>query len=202
MWQSEFWASGSCFERTGASADLPPDNVFDAATIFARHQMLVLNAVRCRVADRSGHNPPMQWTEPAGKLVVFLSRRGAGSATDRPSVMPHSKTAPWKVALAALFCAVGLAAVGGHYWVSYRVDQDVSRLRVIVSSLAATDSAYADLKVFRSTHPKAWIFGTVNDPQRKEVVRAKVAEAFGAEEARRIVSQIRLPLPATRASGA
>ena len=29
------------------------------------------------------HNPPMQWTEPAGKLLVFTSGRGAGSATDR-----------------------------------------------------------------------------------------------------------------------
>jgi hypothetical protein len=28
----------------------------------------------------------MQWTEPAGKLVFIRSRRGAGSATDRPYV--------------------------------------------------------------------------------------------------------------------
>jgi hypothetical protein len=116
--------------------------------------------------------------------------------------MPRSKTASWKIALAAILCAFGVAAVGGHYWVSCRVDQDVSRLKVIVSSLAASGSGYADLKVVRSTHPKAWVFGTVDDPTRKEAVRAKVAEVFGAEEARRIVSQIRLPLPATRPCGA
>ena len=30
----------------------------------------------------------MQWTEPVGKVLVIESRRGAGSATDRPYVMP------------------------------------------------------------------------------------------------------------------
>jgi hypothetical protein len=116
--------------------------------------------------------------------------------------MPRPKTATWKIALAGLFCAFAVAAVAGHYWVSYRVDQDVSRLKAIVSSLAASDSAYDDLKVVRSTHPNAWVFGTVDSPSRIDAVRAKVAEAFGAEEARRIVSQIRLPPPATQPGGA
>ena len=115
--------------------------------------------------------------------------------------MPRPKTAPWKIALAALFCAFGVSAVIGHYWVSHRVDRDVSRLKVIVSSLAASDSAYDGLKVVRSTHPKAWIFGTVDSPSRIDAVRARVAEAFGAEEAQRIVSQIRFP-PATQPGGA
>jgi hypothetical protein len=42
-------------------------------------------------ADPLRHNQPMQWTEPAGKLLVSESRPGAGSATDRPHVMPPSK---------------------------------------------------------------------------------------------------------------
>jgi hypothetical protein len=29
----------------------------------------------------------MQWTEPAGRLLWFVSRRGGGSATDRPYVI-------------------------------------------------------------------------------------------------------------------
>ena len=116
--------------------------------------------------------------------------------------MPRSKTDISKLTLAAIFCAFGVAAVGAHFWVSYRVGQDCSRLERIVSSLAATDSAYADLKVIRSSHPKAWIFGTVDNSARKEVVRAKVAEVFGDGEARRMVGLIRLPLPATRPSGA
>jgi hypothetical protein len=116
--------------------------------------------------------------------------------------MPRPKTASWKIALAALFCAFGVAAVAGHYWVSYHVDQDVSRLKAIVASLAASDSAYNDLTVVRSTHPKAWVFGTVDSPSRKDAVRARVAEAFGPEEAQRIVSQIRLPPPATQPGGA
>ena len=36
--------------------------------------------------SRARDNPPMQWTEPAGTLLVSLSRRGAGSATHRPHV--------------------------------------------------------------------------------------------------------------------
>jgi hypothetical protein len=112
--------------------------------------------------------------------------------------MSRPKTAPWKIALAAIFCAFGVATVIGHYWVSYRVDQDVSRLKVIVSSLQASDSGYGKLNVIRSSHPKAWIFGEVDSQSRIDAVRAKVAEVFGAEEAQRIVSLIRLPLPATR----
>ena len=34
----------------------------------------------------------MQWTEPAGKLLVVRGRRGAGSATDRPHVMATMRT--------------------------------------------------------------------------------------------------------------
>lgn len=116
--------------------------------------------------------------------------------------MPRSKTTSWKLALAAIFCAFGVAAVASHFWVSYRVDQEVARLKVIVSALAASDSGYADLKVVRSTHPHAYIFGTLDSQARIDAVRAKVAQSFGADETRRIVSQIRFPLPATRPSGA
>ena len=108
------------------------------------------------------------------------------------------RSASWKVMLVAVFCAFGVAAVGGHFWTSYRVDQEVSRLGVIVASLASEDSAYADLKAVRSTHPRAWIFGTVDSQARVDVVRAKVAETFGPEEARRIVSQIRVRAGGTR----
>jgi hypothetical protein len=80
--------------------------------------------------------------------------------------MSRPKTAPWKIALAAIFCVFGVATVIGHYWVSYRVDQDVSRLKVIVSSLQASDSGYGKLKVIRSSHPKAWIFGEVDSQSR------------------------------------
>ena len=41
-------------------------------------------------------NPPLQWTEPAGKLLRFESRRGAGLAparrTDGHSVIPLRAT--------------------------------------------------------------------------------------------------------------
>jgi hypothetical protein len=36
---------------------------------------------------RRRDNQPMQWTKPAGTLVEVRSRRGAGSATDRPYVL-------------------------------------------------------------------------------------------------------------------
>jgi hypothetical protein len=115
--------------------------------------------------------------------------------------MRRLNTAPWKIALAALFCVLGVAAVANHYWVSYRVDREVTQLRAIVALLAQADPAYAELKVVRSTHPKAWIFGTVQSSSRVDVVRQRVAESFGAEEAGRIVSQIRPSLPATGPSG-
>jgi hypothetical protein len=116
--------------------------------------------------------------------------------------MSQSKTASWKIALAAIFCAFAVTAVVSHFWVSYRVDQDVARLNVIVSALAASDSGYGDLKVVRSTHPHAFIFGTLDSQARIDAVHAKVARSFGPDETRRIVSQIRLLPPATRPNGA
>src|SRR5687767_3444632 len=52
----------------------------------------------------------MQWTEPAGKLLVVPEPRGAGSATDRPHVMrlsamirePQRRHVEWALVALAL----------------------------------------------------------------------------------------------------
>ena len=54
----------------------------------------------------------MQWAEPAGKLLVFESRRGAGSATDRPHVIPPVATRKRKLVLASL-AVLALAYLAG-----------------------------------------------------------------------------------------
>lgn len=86
------------------------------------------------------------------------------------------------------------------FWTNHQVNQDMTRLKAIVASLAQSDPEYADLKVFRSTEPRAFLFGTLNSRERVETLREKVAEQFGAEKARRIVSLIRVSSSTTRGS--
>lgn len=53
--------------------------------------MIVTNPNGRKSGRRPAHNPRMQWAEPAGRLLWFESRRGAGSATDRHSVMQQEQ---------------------------------------------------------------------------------------------------------------
>jgi hypothetical protein len=112
--------------------------------------------------------------------------------------MRGSKTLNWKLLLAALFCIVGVWGVLGYFWADYRSNRDVERLQRMIASFSEVDPAYSELKAVRSTNFKVWIMGTVESPAHIHAVQMKVAQSFDAEEARRIVSQIRLPMPATR----
>ena len=111
--------------------------------------------------------------------------------------MGRSKASFWKVVLAGIFCAYAVSTVANHYWVSYQVDRDVTRLRAIVDTLARDDAGYGELRVVRTTHPKAYIFGTLQTASQQDALRSKVAESFGDAAATRIMSPVRLAVPAT-----
>src|SRR5690348_7974688 len=101
--------------------------------------------------------------------------------------MARSKWMVVQVVVAAVVCAYGVGAVVGHFRVSHRVDEEVRRLQGIVTTLGREDRAYGDLMAARSTHPAAWILGAVESKAQLEVVRARVADVFGAAEAARMV---------------
>jgi hypothetical protein len=68
-------------------------------------------------------NPPMQWTEPAGSLLQFESRRGAGSATDRHYVMrprvPSTRVLVLGVILLGTAVAAWPASYAQHFALGY-----------------------------------------------------------------------------------
>jgi hypothetical protein len=97
-----------------------------------------------------------------------------------------------ELAVALLFSSFGVLVVADQFWVIYQVDRDVKQLQSIVSSLASSDPAYANLTARRSTHPKAWIFGTLDSAAQKDVLRIRVIAVFGDSEGNRIVGPIRL----------
>lgn len=107
--------------------------------------------------------------------------------------MRQPKPPLWQLAIAVTLCAFGLLSLAGNPWDQYRAHRDQARLKAILSQLSQSDAAYSDLRAICSSHPKAWIFGNVDTPERKEAVRAKVAQSFGEDEACRIVALIRLP---------
>ena len=79
----------------------------------------------------------MQWTEPAGKLRVVESRRGAGSATDRHHVMPRYASILLAVVLlgVAAFCVFGfLATYERPGWSVLRVTYGVVGLLALVGA--------------------------------------------------------------------
>jgi hypothetical protein len=104
--------------------------------------------------------------------------------------MPRPRISPLTLVGAALIFVLGVGGLGAHYWVSYSVDRDVARLRGIIGDLAARSPDFAALRVVRSTHPKAWVFGTVPSESAAGQLREAVANSFGQEEAARIVSQV------------
>ena len=106
--------------------------------------------------------------------------------------MARSKWMVVQVVVAAVVCAYGVGAVVGRFRVSHRVDEEVRRLQGIVTTLGREDRAYGDLMAARSTHPAAWVLGAVESKAQLEVVRARVADVFGAAEAARMVGPVRV----------
>jgi hypothetical protein len=115
--------------------------------------------------------------------------------------MSHPRTSLLALVGAALIFVIGVGGLGAHFWVTYSVNRDVTRLRGVVGDLAAQNPDFAALRVVRTTHPKAWVFGTVPTVAALDQLRAAVACIFGPEDAARIVSQVRVQRAAATQAG-
>jgi hypothetical protein len=101
------------------------------------------------------------------------------------------------IVLASLICALGVWGIASLYMVGFQVSRDAARLHTIIASLAASDPAFAGLKVAHSTEPKTWIYGTLDAPPHLALLRTKIAEVFGQREVDRFTRNVELAIPPT-----
>ena len=99
-----------------------------------------------------------------------------------------------KIALALAFCLFGIAAVAGHFIVQHRVHREVEDLNGIIERLGPR---FASVHARSSTHPMAWVFGSVANQDDSTRLFNAVRSRFDEKESRRITSQVKLDVPPT-----
>jgi len=98
----------------------------------------------------------------------------------------------FKVAVAGLFCLVCMVVILSQSEAGDNDNIQARAVREIIHSLAGRDPAFGRLKVVPGLSPKAQVVGTLDTPAQLDSLETEIARQFGAERAKRFVSQVKV----------